>query len=304
MKSLNFCRNLIFLSLCVPCLVQAAPIVIVRSVATSSASRVILDLTADIVAGANLRGFAVRVDFDDSVLRLASAGSYDRIWFITCDGSVRPYTDVRPLGSGKLTIIGGRLDCERLSEGVEGNRVLLASLVFDRITGDAPKFELALAHPSPFTNFANTEGNSLDSGVSFEATESATASEDTDGDHLPDAYELATFGLLTVSDGVSDTDRDGESDLDEYIRGTDPKDPASKAGFELVVQPDATKLLRWHGSEARVYDLLWTPDLSPFQILRGGILGTDALIEKIDDLHGTEAKGFYRLETHFPTGER
>lgn len=304
MKSHIFTRSLFLAVLCAPCLAKAAPAVTVRSVATISSSEVILDIIADTASGVDLRGFGVRISFDDTVLRLASAGSYDRIWYFTCDGSVRPYTDVRTPAAGEVTIVGGRLDCDRPTEGVGGTSVLLATLVFGRIQPDAPVFQMALANPPPFTNFATAAGVSLDGSISFSATTTAPASVDSDNDHLPDAYEIATFFKLAVSNGSSDYDHDGESDLDEYIRGTDPKDPASRSGFELVVQPDATKLLRWHGAEARVYDILWSPDLGPFQILRGGIPGANALLQEMDDLHGTESKGFYRLETHFPTAGR
>ena len=40
---------------------------------------------------------------------------------------------------------------------------------------------------------------------------------DSDADGLPDDYETATFGNLTTSNGVSDTDGDGTSDIDEVL---------------------------------------------------------------------------------------
>lgn len=49
---------------------------------------------------------------------------------------------------------------------------------------------------------------------------------DSDGDGLGDSYEIATFGDLTISNGVSDRDQDGVSDVDEWQEGSDPNDPA------------------------------------------------------------------------------
>lgn len=52
-----------------------------------------------------------------------------------------------------------------------------------------------------------------------------TSAEDTDGDGMPDAWEMQYFGSL-IQDETTDFDNDGVSDLDEYLGGTDPTDPA------------------------------------------------------------------------------
>ncbi len=46
-------------------------------------------------------------------------------------------------------------------------------------------------------------------------------SDDTDGDGMPDAWEIEHFGTLD-RDGTGDFDGDGISDLDEFLNGTDP----------------------------------------------------------------------------------
>ncbi len=51
-----------------------------------------------------------------------------------------------------------------------------------------------------------------------------TAMTDSDGDLLPDAWELDNFSLLTDSDGTDDTDGDGLNDLAEFQNHTDPNE--------------------------------------------------------------------------------
>jgi len=46
---------------------------------------------------------------------------------------------------------------------------------------------------------------------------------DTDGDGIPDAWERRTFGNPSVFDSGLDRDRDGLTDLEEFILGTDPR---------------------------------------------------------------------------------
>jgi hypothetical protein len=64
----------------------------------------------------------------------------------------------------------------------------------------------------------------------------ATDVDDFDRDGLPDAWE-DTFGLDTLSNlgdagATGDPDQDGQSNLEEYIAGTDPKNPASNLSMK------------------------------------------------------------------------
>lgn len=54
--------------------------------------------------------------------------------------------------------------------------------------------------------------------------EGATAPEDTDGDGMPDAYERAHgFDPTDASDGPADSDRDGYTNVEEYLYRTNPR---------------------------------------------------------------------------------
>ena len=59
---------------------------------------------------------------------------------------------------------------------------------------------------------------------------------DTDGDGMPDAWELARFGTLD-RDGHGDFDGDGIADLDEYLNGLDPLVSESVPGIPEIISP-------------------------------------------------------------------
>jgi len=50
---------------------------------------------------------------------------------------------------------------------------------------------------------------------------------DTDADGIDDAWEINHFDDTSTADATSDYDNDGYSDHNEYVAGTDPKDPES-----------------------------------------------------------------------------
>lgn len=64
---------------------------------------------------------------------------------------------------------------------------------------------------------------------------------DTDSDGMPDLFELQYgFSVTDPLDGLLDFDEDGISNLDEYLKGTDPtvKDPKDENGsfpFILII---------------------------------------------------------------------
>jgi hypothetical protein len=51
--------------------------------------------------------------------------------------------------------------------------------------------------------------------------------QDDDSDGMSDAWEIDTFGSMSVAGQGTDYDQDGATDLDEYVAGTDPTDASS-----------------------------------------------------------------------------
>jgi hypothetical protein len=79
---------------------------------------------------------------------------------------------------------------------------------------------------------------------------------DTDGDDLPDWWELPHFGGLTNAAPGGDRDRDGVVEYDEYVALTDPNDGLSYFRITYLAKSNGIVYLTVPCSEYRVYDLL------------------------------------------------
>jgi hypothetical protein len=74
---------------------------------------------------------------------------------------------------------------------------------------------------SPFSEEPEPNGGRIDMGAYGNTAEATSASEDSDEDLLPDDWEMYFFGVL--EQGASgDADGDGVSNIQEYLRGTNP----------------------------------------------------------------------------------
>lgn len=70
---------------------------------------------------------------------------------------------------------------------------------------------------------------------------------DSDGDGLPDAYEIATYGNTNAVGSAlnGDTDGDGASDVAEYVAGTSATEASSKLQLHATLLPDGNLRLEF-----------------------------------------------------------
>jgi Bacterial TSP3 repeat len=111
-----------------------------------------------------------------------------------------------------------------------------------------------------------------------------TLGEDADGDGLPDAWERALIaalgGNLTLADirPNDDSDGDGISNLNEYLAGTYPFDPADGFSLSLVGFTGNGSLLEFLAIRGRTYSIESSSDLRQWTPVQFRVTseGTDA----------------------------
>ena len=124
---------------------------------------------------------------------------------------------------------------------------------------------------------------------------------DSDGDGIPDGYEIA-HGLDPNNplDAALDSDGDGKTNLQEYLEGTDPRDPSSVLRVTTETRDSVTGnvTISFPSVNGLTYsvelgsDLLgvWTP-------LQTNLIGTGAVLSVIDTTASAQPKRFYRART-------
>jgi hypothetical protein len=123
----------------------------------------------------------------------------------------------------------------------------------------------------------------------------AAASQDTDGDGMPNSWETQ-YGLNpNVNDAAGDLDGDGARNLDEYQAGTAPNDPSSV--LRLTVVSQAPVIMRFNAAANVEYTVQYKPSLSTatWSTLQTVPAGNARQVQVNDPTPG--ALRFYRVRT-------
>jgi hypothetical protein len=120
---------------------------------------------------------------------------------------------------------------------------------------------------------------------------------DSDGDGLPDAWELANNTNPLLADGGADPDGDQRSNLLELTAGTNPKNAASTFGTEISANASGFTI-RFIAQQDRTYTIQFKNTLldATWQKLRDIPAAETRNIEVIDS-GATGASRFYRVVT-------
>jgi hypothetical protein len=84
---------------------------------------------------------------------------------------------------------------------------------------------------------ANLGWLDLENSTNFLRLAALPEPADSDADGIADAWEISRASNLTSFSAASDADSDGLSDLEEYLAGTDPLDPADYLSIKVSVSP-------------------------------------------------------------------
>ena len=126
-----------------------------------------------------------------------------------------------------------------------------------------PEISLSTGRLSGFAYSANCGWIDLASATAFVQTDTIRPGADTDGDSLADAYEFThtnpdSLAVLTAS---GDADGDGESDVQEYLANTNPRDPTSALRITNFNTVSTAFSLTWTSNATRRYRLENKTDL-------------------------------------------
>ena len=149
-------------------------------------------------------------------------------------------------------------------------------------------------------NSTGSTGWYVDSVQVF-STSYASASIDSDGDRIPDGYELA-HGLNPndPTDAARDTDGDGLTNLQEYIAGTDPAVASSSLQVSAVTRDAATGVTTFSfpSVNGKLYRVEFNNDLANangWAVLEDNVPGTGAAVPIQDAAAAGQPQRFYRV---------
>lgn len=146
---------------------------------------------------------------------------------------------------------------------------------------------------------------SLSNIHAYVQTTSLDSGPDTDGDMIPDAWELGFTNTLAGMNANTDSDGDGDKDREEYVAGTDPFDPLSLLEItEMVKVPAMSEAdITWRSVSKRLYRVQLNNDLNQTNWVDSGlgVLSPDAGSETTRSVPlGGPTQQYYRVRSVRP----
>lgn len=171
-------------------------------------------------------------------------------------------------------------------------------------TNGAPRVDIGTGKFSGYAYSANCGWISLSNAVAYVKTSSVAPGIDADHDGLPDAWEIQYFGGTNATPNA-DADGDGQSNLQEYLAGTNPTNAHSALRITYAARdemmPDSMTL-RWDSVPTRCYIIESRDSLGAMDSwtdLVGLGLGTNSATFNVGVTNQTE---FYRVRAYRPLG--
>ncbi|PYJ59276.1 MAG: hypothetical protein DME24_13385, partial [Verrucomicrobia bacterium] len=151
-------------------------------------------------------------------------------------------------------------------------------------------------------DFGDDPANWIATAPTAGSPNAVTTPGDTDGDGLPDAWELQYFPSISDPSATpnADPDSDGFTNLQEYLAGTDPKDPNSSLKIDSVTITGSQTSLRFTAVAGKTYTVLYRDDLSngAWLILKNvSAQAATGPIDVTDSGAGASGTRFYRVAT-------
>ncbi len=140
--------------------------------------------------------------------------------------------------------------------------------------------------------------NALNTSVFDSVRLNSSNAMDSDGDGMPDAYELANgFNQNNASDASQDADADGVSNLEEYLAGTDPLNASSIFRITGLNRVGDDLVLSFLGGTGKNYSIERATNLpSPTWLTITNIASGTNISVTITNFGGAQMpRGFYRL---------